>query len=294
MLGLLAGAGDHEAQDVLAHRAQNGDVDALVVLPQVRLGDAAGARLAAFFTEQCRAQIAEARQNARGLGGVDHGRWLLWCGLTFPAHADWSSVLELIGHPRVANEHKLGAMDLLARRADELPPAVVEQLRQSATVQPDQLAGVAAIEAPERLQEAAFSLGLSLGVLDTRSVLARVSQWLRGGTAQRLSAARLSALADRGSDDLLLQGMLLTLASDPHYRIRAVAAAALTRALARPTDAACEEAVLAAANDAGCHTPHAIASTLPGTCAHEGLRQQLHDVLTHHPSARVRAAANPP
>ncbi|WP_413755061.1 DUF4365 domain-containing protein [Streptomyces sp. MMBL 11-3] len=283
MLGLLAGAGDQEAQDVLAHRAQDGDLDALVELPQVHLKDAAGARLAAFFTEQCHTQIADARQNAWGLGGVDHGRWLVWCGLTFPAHANWASVLELIDHPRVATEHKLGAMDLLARRADELPPAVVEQLRQSAAVQPDQLTGVAAIEAPERLQEAAISLGLSLGVLDTRAVLARVSRWLRGGTAQRLSAARLSALAHRRSDDVLLQGMLLTLASDPHYRIRAVAAAALTRALARPANPACEEAVLAAANDAGCHTPHAIASTLPGTCANESLRQQLHDVLNPPP-----------
>ncbi|MEU6445084.1 hypothetical protein, partial [Streptomyces sp. NPDC047046] len=256
----------------------------------VHLTDVAGARLTVFFADQCHTQIADARQNAWGLGGADHGRWLVWCGLTFPAHADWSTVLELIDHPSVANEHKLGAMGLLARHADELPPAVVEQLRQSVAVQPDQLTGVATIETPERLQEAATSLGLSLGVLDTRAVLARVSRWLRGGTAQRLSAARLSALAHRRSNDMLLQGMLLTLASDPHYRIRAVAAAALTRTLTRPTNPACEEAVLAAANDAGCHTPHAVASTLSGTCANEGLRQQLEDILTRHPSARVRAA----
>ncbi|MFF0018080.1 DUF4365 domain-containing protein [Streptomyces sp. NPDC005374] len=294
MLGQLASSGDHAAQDVLTHRAQNGDLDALDVLPQVHLTDAAGARLTAFFADQCRIQVAEAQNNAWGLGGIDHGRWLVWCGLTFPGHADWPLVLELVTHPRVANEHKLGAMDLLARRADELPPTVVEQLRQSAAVQPDQLTGVAAIAPSERLQEAAFSLGLSLGVLDTRAALVRVRQWLGGGAPQRLSAARLSALAYRRCDDLLLQGIILSLASDPYYRIRAVAAAALTRSLAKSTNTACEEAVWAAAHDAGCHTPHAVASALANTCANEDLRLQLHDVLAHHLSARVRAAANPP
>ncbi|MEU6445064.1 DUF4365 domain-containing protein, partial [Streptomyces sp. NPDC047046] len=63
MLGRLASSGDHEAQDVLAHRAQNGDLDALDVLPQVHLTDVAGARLTVFFADQCHTQIADARQN---------------------------------------------------------------------------------------------------------------------------------------------------------------------------------------------------------------------------------------
>lgn len=292
MLGLLADADNTEAQDVLIRRAQEGDIEAFDALPEARKAETASDVLARLAAEQCRSQITDAQNNSWGGGGADFGALLVWCSLTVPERAEWPTVLELITHPRTANDHKLGALRLLARRTDDLPEAVADELRQSVAVQPDQLRGIGIVASPERLQEAAFALGLGLGVHHAASVFAGAARWLRGSTAQRLSAARLLAHAGSRSDDPLAQGMLLALACDPHDNVRAIAAAALTRALARTSNEACQTAVLAAASDPGCRTPHSVAAALPDTCADTGLRRRLVSTLLQHPSALVRTAVN--
>ncbi|MFC8246910.1 DUF4365 domain-containing protein [Streptomyces chartreusis] len=291
MLGLLAHSGDAEAQETLVRRVQEGDIEAFDALPYEREKDAISGRLAEFAAEQCRAQLAEAESNSWGLGSADYGWLLVWCGLTAPEHADWPTVLDLITHPKVAIDHKAGAIRLLSRRADDLPEDVVDQLRQSVAVQPDQLRGVSALASTEELREAAFGLGLALGVADTASLMAGATRLLRGSPAQRLSAARLLArFGSRSGADLVPQGMLLALASDPHPSVRREAAAALTRSLAWTADTVCQEAVLTAAGDAGCRTPLAVARALPEACADADLRQRLVSTLVQHPSALVRNA----
>lgn len=232
--------------------------------------------------------MARAESNSWGIGSADYGWLLVWCGLTAPEHADWPTVLELITHPKVAIDHKAGALRLLSQRVDDLPDEVADQLRQSVAIQPDQLRGVSALASTELLREAALGLGLALGVADTASLMAWATQSLRGGPIQRLSAARLLSRFGSQSGEPLTQGMLLALASDPHPSVRSEAAAALTSSLAWTSNAVCQEAILIAASDAGCRTPLAVARALPEACADPDVRQRLAATLLQHPSALVR------
>lgn len=291
MLGLLAHSGDVEAQETLVRRVQQGDIEAFDALPYERVTDAVSGRLAQFAADQCRSQLARAQSNSWGIGSADYGWLLVWCGLTAPEHADWPTVLDLITHPKVAIDHKAGALRLLSSRVDDLPDEVTNQLRESVAVQPDQLRGVSAAASTDVLREAAFGLGLALGVADTASLMARAGQLLRGSPAQRLSAARLLArFGSQSGAQPLTQGMLLTLASDPHSNVRGEAAAALTRSLAWTSSTVYEEAVLIGASDAGCRTPLAVARALPETCAGTGVRPRLTARLLEHRSALVRKA----
>ncbi|WP_256338461.1 DUF4365 domain-containing protein [Streptomyces sp. KS_5] len=289
MLGLLAHSGDAEAQETLVRRVQQGDIEAFDALPYERVTDAVSGRLAQFAADQCRSQLARAESNSWGIGSADYGWLLVWCGLTAPEHADWPTVLDLITHPKVAIDHKAGALRLLSSRVDDLPDELANQLRQSVAVQPDQLRGVSALASTELLRETAFGLGLALGVADTVALMAQAGQLLRGGPAQRLSAARLLArFGSQSGAQPLTQGMLLTLASDPHSSVRGEAAAALTRSLAWTSSTVCQEAVLIAASDAGCRTPLAVARALPQASADTGVRPRLAAILLQHPSALVR------
>ncbi|GAA2236259.1 DUF4365 domain-containing protein [Streptomyces indiaensis] len=289
MLGLLAHSGDAEAQETLVRRVQEGDIEAFDSLPYERATDAVSGRLAEFAAEQCRSQLAWAESNSWGIGSADYGWLLVWCGLTAPEHADWSTVLELITHPKVAIDHKIGALRLLSRRVDDVPEEVADQLRQSVAVQPEQLRGVSALVSSEQLREAAFGLALSLGVADTASLIAGAAQLLRGSPVQRRAAARLLAQSySQSSTEPLTQGMLLALASDLHSSVRGEAATALTRSLAWTSSTVCQDAVLLAASDAGCRTPLAVARALPEACADTGARHRLAAVLLQHPSALVR------
>ncbi|WP_437109656.1 DUF4365 domain-containing protein [Streptomyces sp. enrichment culture] len=293
MLGRLAGAGDIEAQDILVHRVQEGDVEAFDFVPWARLAEAGSSRLAGMAADQCRAQVQSAQRNAWDLGGVDWGWLLTWCGLSHPEHADWPTVLDLITQPKVANNQKLGTLRLLAWRADELPDDVADQLRRSVAVQPDRLCGVATFGPAENLPEAALGLGFALGVVDTLSAIAEVAARLRGNPAQRKSAARLLAQVGVRSADPSAQGLLLALASDPHPGVRGEAAAALTRSLDLAPDAVCRAAVLTAAREDGCRTPLAVARSLPETGVGTELREQLVSFLARHASALVRNALGP-
>ncbi|MGD6757229.1 hypothetical protein [Streptomyces sp. BH105] len=183
-------------------------------------------------------------------------------------------------------------MQLLALRAHDLPQPVAEALRQSVVVQPDRITAHTGLTPLQELEEASLGLALSLGAVDSGTALARIAGWLHGPASRRLSAARLASFAVRRADDMLLQGMLVALANDPYYRVRAVAADALVRSLTPDSSVVCREAVLAAAQDAGCHTPHAVASSLSdGRALDDSLRQELHGILLRHPSTLVREAA---
>ncbi|MFD4318966.1 DUF4365 domain-containing protein [Streptomyces sp. NPDC058548] len=292
MLGLLAQAGDDSARGTLIERAKEGDVEAFESLPDELLKDAFDSRLTGLAAEQCRVQLAQAARNSWSGGGSDYGEMLVWCNLTDPKHADWATALTLVTDPRVAVEHKLGALRILSQRADELPDSVAMQLRSSVAVQPDRLQGVNAWTTPETMRESALTLGHALGVLDTDSVTTHAAELLQGSAAQRLSATRLLSRTASHPDEPLPQGMLLVLASDPRPRIRGEAAAALMRTLALKPSAVCQEAVVAAAHHAGCQVPLTIARTMSSTHVDSDLGQRLLAVLEQHRSAVIRDAVS--
>ncbi|MFI8419941.1 DUF4365 domain-containing protein [Streptomyces sp. NPDC085479] len=291
MLGLLAQAGDAEAQGTLIERAQEGDTEAFEVLSYEQRKDAAGSKLVGVAVAHCRAQLAAAAQGSWGENVTDYGEMLVQCNLAAPADADWVTVLDLIAHPRVAVGHKWGALRLLVQKADELPEVVAAQLRGSVAVQPDRLHGVNAWTSTEAMQEPTLALGHALGVVETDTVMTHAAQLLRGGPGQRLSATRLLRHAASCPDEPLSQGMLLALASDVHPMVRGEAAAVLMSTLVVKPSRICQEAVVSAAGHSGCFVPLIVARSIPGARLDSDLRQRLVRLLEQHRSAVVRNEA---
>jgi hypothetical protein len=292
MLGALLAGGDREAESELMRRADGGDRHAVIALGSAKaLSDVAAATLIQRDTIGCRQLIAQARNGTHRFGGWDSARALTVANLTFPALATWEPVVEVVLDPFVAADHKINAMHLLALRANDLPDNVASALRVAMSQGVTAVHGPTAFQRREDLVEAAFALGLALGVLDTASAVRRILSWLRGAAAQRRAAGGLLGVLGRRAQAPVVQGALVMLTSDPQYRVWAAAAAALTRGATSQMPDFVEEAVLAAAREAGCAVPLSVGQALQTAPETWPRLDTARAVLATHMSARVRVAA---
>ncbi|MEU0061587.1 hypothetical protein, partial [Streptomyces sp. NPDC006334] len=294
LLGVLIACGDSAAEAELLRRAETGDIDAIgEVRSPADLAPRTGRHVIDLAASHCQQQLEEAHQNSWGLGGWDWARLLTLCSFYFPEHARWDPVIDIVLDPRVAQEHKAGAVHALTTRADQLPAAAATRLRAAFETGLPTISGVPGLtDDAGDLTQAAFALGLALGAVDSTTALHRILAWLRGSASQRQSASRLLIALSHHTADPVIQGTLIALTGDPQYQVRAAAAFSLTRGLQENATPAVEAAITTAAHEPGCRVPLAIAHALDHTPALE-THHVLHSELRQHMSALVRSAAAP-
>ena len=291
MLRALLPCGNPEAEAELISRADAGDIDAVAALQVVTaLSPAAATAVVQRAAAASRQLVVEARGGAHGLGGWDSARALTIINLAFPGLANWDPVVEVVLDPYVAVDSKIGAVRILARRADDLPGEVATELREAMSADADAVTGRPIFQRKEDLDEAAFALGLALGVLDMASAVRRILTWLRGSASQRQAAGGLLGVLGRRAQDPAIQGALVALTGDPQYQVRAAAAGALARGATLPVPAVVEEAITAAAREDGCAVPLSVARALAAAPAAWPPEAAARAQVADHASARVRAA----
>jgi Domain of unknown function (DUF4365) len=291
VLAALLPGGNRDAETELLRRADAGDRHAAAVLGSATaLSPLAAAALIDREVAVCRQIVTRARQGAYGLGSWDSGRALTVLNLTFPALAQWEPVVELVLDPEVARDDKIEALHVLAARADDLPDDVAAALRGAATSGAAMHSPLGMFRGPEEFVEAVSAVALAVGVLDTASAMRRILGWLRGSAAQRQAAGGLLGVLGHRAHDLVVQGALVMLTGDPQYQVRASAVAALTRGTPFPIPEVVEEAIVAAAGEAGCAVPLSVARALRAAPEAWPRREVLLHDLSLHMSARVSSA----
>ncbi|MFJ9988047.1 DUF4365 domain-containing protein [Streptomyces globisporus] len=295
LLGVLIASGDSAAEAELMRRTEAGDIDAIgEVRSPADLSPRTGKHVIGLAASHCHQHLEEAQQNSWGLGGWDWARLLTLCNFSFPEHARWGPVIDIVLDHRIAQEHKAGAVRALTTRADQLPAPVATRLQAAFSTGLPTIRGVPGLtDEAGVLTEASFALGLALGAVDSTTALRRILTWLRGSASHRRSAARLVSALSHHANEPIIQGTLVALTGDPQYQIRAAAAFSLTRGLQEHPAPAVTTAIATAANEPGCRVPLAVAHALDRTPVpetHYALRSGLHQ----HMSALVRSAAKPP
>jgi hypothetical protein len=288
--GLLARAqqaGDDEARAILMGEANEGSLDALSALGDVR------AIRGEVITNQIRALggyitglITDAHDGRHGIGARDVGRDLILLNVWHPDAAVWDPILEMLAADVVIADHKRASLRLLADMANKVPTEIRQRLTPIALelARSDGAPGI--FDNARSLRSEAMLLAASLGALDDTQTAGHVLSLLGGDAVDR---CRALALVDRAGVPEQL-GILVALTGDPDPDVRATAAALLARNVDQGHGGLLAlEAVRSASRDPGTQVPAAVARTLRGTATPAA--QEIRDSLRHHRSARVRRAS---
>jgi hypothetical protein len=286
VLGVLARAGDREAQDEVVQRATGGDLHALAAMGDVTvLDESAAGTLAGKFVAMLTQSIQDAARGTYGFGGFDAGHGLALFNVWFPRIADWDTLIRFLEDPHVAAEHKRGACSVLVALEDRLPDETRARLAAAAdAVRRSQ---------PRRGDEGIGGLGVSLAVavgsITGSTAEAEVAQLVLGRRKERSDAAALLGLGWCEP----LRPLLTTLIGDVDFEVRGAAAYTIGRlAASEPKDALMITLAERVAKDGGVVMPLALVNGV--TAAGRAPDGQLRDLVRYlepHPAATVRAAA---
>jgi hypothetical protein len=207
-------------------------------------------------------------------------------GIWFPDRADWSVLLQFLGHGQVAGDHKRRACKILAGRIDQVPADVRNQLK---SIIPQLQAGSpidGVLGTP--IGGAAVELAIAVGALSRRQEALLLAPLLAGSRHERRDAVELIA---RGAGD---PTALVTLLSDQHAEVRAAAAQAVARIYARSSaegDPLVEAAVRIGITDGGALVPLSVARGLAEVESPRAEAVAVASELRSHHSAAVRETA---
>lgn len=287
LLGVAA-LHDPEASQRLLALAGEGSLDAVTALGDVReLPPAVVPVVVGQLVEAADRIVADAHAGSFGIG-TDVARELSLLNAWHPDHADWDPLLRLLADDVVMMSAKRGALRLLERLVDHVPPEVRDSLAPIAM-------RIARREVPETLDffgepgdatGEATNLLLALGAVGPEESAQRLVELLGGTHAER----RWAGLVGGRADDPEVLGLLVTLAADDDPAVRAAAVTSLARAVARGGGTPLAECALRACiADPGALVPANVAGALRavGGEAAETLLGPLRD----HPSGYVRNAA---
>jgi len=268
--------------------AGEGSLDAVTALGDVReLPPAVVAVVVGKLAEAADRIVADAHAGSFGMG-TDVARELSLLNAWHPDHADWDPLLRLLADDVVMMSAKRGALRLLERLVDHVPPEVRDALAPIAM-------RIARREVPDTLDffgepgdatGEATNLLLALGAVGREESAERLVELLSGTHAER----RWAALVGGRTDDPEVLGLLVTLAADDDPAVRAAAAASLARAVARGEGTLLAESALRACiADPGALVPANVAGALRAVGGQAA--ETLLGPLREHPSAYVRNAA---
>ena len=277
---------DDAARARLVDRVADGDINALAALGSVRLlaPEVAG-RLLDLHARLLETIIAEAESHRYSVRSIDAGGFVT-LGIWFPDRADWSVLLQFLGHGQVAGDHKRRACKILAGRIDQVPADVRNQLK---SIIPQLQAGSpidGVLGTP--IGGAAVELAIAVGALSRRQEALLLAPLLAGSRHERRDAVELIA---RGAGD---PTALVTLLSDQHAEVRAAAAQAVARIYARSSaegDPLVEAAVRIGITDGGALVPLSVARGLAEVESPRAEAVAVASELRSHHSAAVRETA---
>jgi hypothetical protein len=293
MLGRLSADDEGSLTELLA-RVADADWEALAALGDVRqLTSKLARQLAAEDAEALDAVIAQAEANTFGLPARDPARSLAVLSIWHPDAARWEVLLRFVAHERVAGEHKRDTCLILAASAEQLPESVCSALRDLAP----RLTGTSGPPDDSfrrmlgrSLGGAALNLAATVGALDEHAETEGLAALLTGSRQDRCDAAKLIVRLGRRK----YTAALLPLVSDPYADVRAAAGQALAIRVASPdigTDPLAVAGLRRALVDPGAQMPLAIASGIASVQVPTDQAREIVRTLLHHPSARVREAA---
>lgn len=170
-------------------------------------------------------KITDAHEGTFGIGSQDVGRDITLLNLWHPASANWKRLLAYLGDSMVNGADKSGALQLLAKLADRIPPEQRAPLMEitAAIGSGQQTSSASLFGLVHDAEGAAAVLADALGGHSQSDYAGMLQRLLAGGTDQRTWAARLARRqgAPEGT------GVLLTLTHDTEPDVRASAAEGL-------------------------------------------------------------------
>ncbi|WP_440224481.1 DUF4365 domain-containing protein [Dokdonella sp. MW10] len=284
LLHALARAGHAESLVALRSASSVGDLTATacLILSDLLLEDAAPGT-AAHLEESVSEIIRNARRRSYAFGGQDAAALLFQLGLRWPEHGRWDPLLELVGEPAVAHDHKLNLVRAFAKHADVL---TIEQRARLRSCLP-------ALES--RLDTTYFTHGapsarlrLQLALTTEHERESVVATWLSGSRTERGVA-----LATIGEQDLRrLRPALAASIQDSSVVIQEAAARSIGCALALGDPGPdLAHAARAIARGDGCRVPYALIEGFMSKADASAPSPDAFDPLREHPSFIVRTSA---
>jgi hypothetical protein len=292
ILGQLLAAGDPQAQAVLIERSREGDLAALSELHDVTmLDDDAVGSLLEIVEARVRMTISNARQAAYSKGVFDAGEALVVLNVVFPSVARWDALFDLLTEESVAPGDKRRPCQRLTALASRLPEdvstrlvSVLDEIRVTPPAMPSLVSeSRSVVGSVERL-------ALALGAYDDDAALQRLTDLAMSGWEERRDLAY--ALGVGGP--AVMQGTLAALAADPHADVHRAAGEAASRRLVMGIGGEVERAVVTRlAKSDGVLGADAVLSGLNSSVepVDVSLGNLIGDLVQHHPSARIRSAA---